>query len=142
MDYKEYQKAFFADPLPDPRFEFVVIRGISLYYKEFDAAVQYYSLVLGPPVYIEGEFTRGWRIGDSWLTVFQANDGNPQNAEATIVMNSPEEAERLQKAFIKAGGLGGDPSDELMYEPIRMCPVQDPFGTNFIIICPSGGCTR
>jgi len=56
--------------------------------------------------------------------------------ELNIVMQSPAEADRLQAAFIEAGGVGEAPSDELMYEPVRFCAVQDPFGTNILIICP------
>jgi hypothetical protein len=49
-------------------------------------------------------------------------------------MKTPAEAERLQAAFIKAGGSGEPPSDELMYEPIRFCAVQDPFGTSILVV--------
>ena len=54
--------------------------------------------------------------------------------EITLPVDTPEEAERLQKAFIDAGGTGPPPSDELMYEPVRFCPVCDPLGTNLLII--------
>ena len=56
--------------------------------------------------------------------------------EVTWRMGSPEEAERLQRAFLDAGGDGPAPSDELMYEPIRFCPVRDPLGTELLIIGP------
>lgn len=36
-----------------------------------------------------------------------------------------------------AGGNGCEPSDQLMYEPIRCCPVVDPFGTKIVVIGPS-----
>jgi hypothetical protein len=49
-------------------------------------------------------------------------------------MQTPAEAERLQAAFIKAGASGKAPSDQMMYEPIRFCPVQDPFGTSILIV--------
>ena len=49
-------------------------------------------------------------------------------------METPAEAERLQRAFIEAGGEGPAPTDQLMYEPIRSCPVRDPFGTELLII--------
>lgn len=54
-------------------------------------------------------------------------------------MSSVQEAERLQAAFIEAGGEGVVPSDQLMYEPVRYYPVRDPFGTNILIICPLAG---
>jgi hypothetical protein len=49
-------------------------------------------------------------------------------------MKTPQEAERLQSAFLEAGGNGASPSDQLMYDPVRYCPVQDPFGTAILII--------
>jgi hypothetical protein len=134
MDYEAYRKAFFTEPPPETRFDYEGLNGLALYFQEYESAIQYYENVLGPPGYVEGQGVRGWRIGNSWLTLFRSDRGNPQNIEATIVMKSPEEAERLQAEFIKAGGEGEEPSDELMYEPIRMCPVRDPFGTNILII--------
>jgi hypothetical protein len=38
--------------------------------------------------------------------------------------------------FIEAGGTGHAPSDQLMYEKIRSCPVMDPFGTMLMIFSP------
>ena len=93
---------------------------------------------MGPLYYIEGTGTRGWRIGAGWLTLFQGKSGAPQNIEVTFVMETPEQAEALQSAFIQAGGEGYPPSDELMYEPIRFCAVTDPFGTALLIISPLG----
>jgi hypothetical protein len=139
MDYEAYQKAYFVKPQPAPRYEYVGLNGISLYFNEYDAAVRYYERVLGPPVYVEGEGTRGWRIGDSWLTLFHSNEGDPHNVEVPFVMKTPAEADRLQRTIIEAGGMGDDPSDQLMCEPIRLCPVRDPFGTDILIICPLSG---
>ena len=85
---------------------------------------------------MEGTFTRGWRLGNIWLTIFPAKAGNPQNTEVIIQATTPKEAERLHAAFIEAGGQGTPPSDELMYDPIRFCYVEDPFGTRFIIVSP------
>jgi hypothetical protein len=99
-------------------------------------AVAYYQQVLGPPAYLEGEGTRGWKIGDTWLTLLQGKTGDPQNVEVLIVMQTPAEAERLHAAFVAAGGVGDAPTDQLMYEPVRFCPVRDPFGTHILIICP------
>jgi hypothetical protein len=48
-------------------------------------------------------------------------------------MDSPQEAERMQQAFITAGGEGPESQDALMYEPVRVCPVRDPFGTQIMI---------
>jgi len=134
MDYKTYKEKYFVKPQPKPRFDFVGLNGIALYFEDYEAALVYYTAVLGPPAYVEGKFTHGWRFGDSWLTLFPSKTGNPKNVELTINMPTSTEAERLQKAFITAGGTGDPPSDQLMYEPIRYCPITDPFGTEIIII--------
>jgi hypothetical protein len=136
MDYETYRQQFFANPLPLPRFAFVGLHGLTLYFAEYEAAVAYYQRVLGPPAYVEGQGTHGWQIGDTWLTLLKGNGGNPQNVEVMIVMKTPAEAERLQAALVEAGGAGDPPSDQLMYAPVRSCPVRDPFGTNILIICP------
>lgn len=136
MDYESYRDKFFTKPEPKPDFDFQGIYGTTLYFEDYEAAVEYYTRVFGKPAYIEGTGTRGWQLGNTWLTLLLGKDGNPQNMELNIVMRSPEEAERLQAAFIEAGGVGEAPSDELMYEPVRYCSVQDPFGTNILIICP------
>jgi hypothetical protein len=138
VDYGTYLRAYLTDPAPEPRFEFDSIRGVTLYYADFGAALTYYTSVLGESGYVEGSGTRGWRIGDSWMTLLEGGDGAPANVEVQIVMASPAEAERLQEAFIAAGGKGPSPTDELMYEPVRSCPVTDPFGTELLIYAPTG----
>lgn len=134
MDYETYKHSFFVEPGPQPQYEFVGLHGVALYFREYDSAVAYYARVLGPPAYVEGRSTRGWRIGDLWLTLFRSETGDPQNAEIHFLMKSPGEAERLQRAFIEAGGTGEDPSDQLMFEPLRYCPVRDPFGTSLLVV--------
>jgi hypothetical protein len=136
VDYDSYQKAHFADPPPEPRYRFRGSFGITLYCEDFDEAVSYYAKVLGPPNYVQGKGTRGWRIGDGWLTLLQGKTGNPRNVEITFQMETPEQAEMLQRAFIEAGGKGTAPSDQLMYVPVRSCPVVDPFGVEILIISP------
>jgi len=133
MDYEAYRKKYFSDPQPLQRYGFVGIHGLTLFFEEFDDAVDYYSQVLGSPAYSEGEFTRGWRLGDTWLTLLKGRGGSPGNVEVSILMESSAEAERLQFAFIEAGRIGPDPSDQLMYDPVRSCPVSDPFGTQIMI---------
>ena len=136
MDYKSYIAKSFINPAPEPRYNFSGVFGVSLYYENYDAVIKYYEQVLGPPAYIEGDGTRGWRIGAGWLTLFQSEEGNPSNVGVTFVVETPAEAEALQRAFIEAGGAGPDPSDELMYEPVRFCLVNDPFGTEILIVSP------
>lgn len=136
MDYQTYKNTYFPDPPPKQRYHFIGSFGVTLFYQDYPAAIAYYRQVLGPPAYIEGEGTRGWRIGQGWLTLLKGKSGNPQNIEVAFVVSSPREAEALQSAFVEAGGSGQAPSDELMYEPVRYCPVTDPFGTDLLIISP------
>ena len=136
MDYETYRKKYFVELTPEQRYTFTGIHGITLYYQDYEAAADYYQRVLGPPAYREGESTKGWQVGDTWLTLLRGADGNPVNVEFMIVMQNPAEADRLQRAFIEAGGSGPDPVDTLMYEPVHVCPVADPFGTDIMIYSP------
>ena len=134
MDYQEYHQAYFTEPTPQQRFQFIGSFGITLFFEAFTDAVAFYSKVLGPPAYVEGKWTRGWRIGSGWLTLLKGSNGNPTNVEITLEMTNVAQAEKLQQAFITSGGKGTPPSDQLMYTPIRSCPVTDPFGTEILII--------
>lgn len=139
MDYDTYRRRHFTDPPPEARFAFRSAGGHTLYYAEYERAVEYYTEVLGTPAYAEGSGTRSWRIGDGWLTLLEGGDGVPRNVEVGFLMETPEEAERLQRAMIQAGGSGSDPSDQLMHVPVRYCPVTDPFGTEILVFAPLGG---
>ncbi len=134
MDYAAYRKAYFTAPPPPPRFDFTGPFGITLYYADFAEAVNFYTQVLGPPAYIEGTGTRGWPLGTGWLTLLRGKSGNPTNMEVTVKMATPAEAERLHRAFITAGGTGEEPSDQLIYVPLRACTVRDPFGVEWFIV--------
>lgn len=133
LDFEAYRRAFYADPQPEPRFGYEGLGGVALYFDRYDEAVVFYTEVLGPPNYVEGEGTRGWLLGDGWLTLFAVKQGAPSNAETQIRMSSPAEADRLHAAFLAAGATGEAPTDELMYEPIRFCALTDPFGTEILI---------
>lgn len=133
LDFEAYREAFYADPQPESRFAFEGLRGVALYFDRYDEAVAFYTEVLGPPNYVEGSATRGWLLGDSWLTLFAAKVGVPANAETQIRMSSPAEADRLHAAFLAAGAAGEAPTDELMYEPIRFAALTDPFGTEILV---------
>jgi catechol 2,3-dioxygenase-like lactoylglutathione lyase family enzyme len=133
MDNESYRRNYFVDPQPEPRFEYLGLHGVTLFFSDFKAAVEYYTRVLGSPAYVEGEGTRGWQLGNTWLTLLEWEKGSPRNVEFNIVMKTSQDAERLQTTFIEAGGNGEPPSDQLMYEPVRFCPVVDPFGTNILI---------
>ena len=134
MDYESYRQSYFTTPPPSPRFPFRGVFGTTLFYEDFTAAVAFYTQVLGPPAYVEGAGTRGWPIGEGWLTLLQGEYGSPRNVEITLELETVTAVESLQGAFITAGGSGPAPSDELMYRPIRACPVVDPFGVAFMIV--------
>lgn len=134
MDYESYKNAYFVNPQPQSKFNILGLHGVALYFSDYEKAVKYYSQVLGEPAYVEGGHTRGWSLGNIWLTLFPSKSGDPQNAEIHFLMNTSEEAEQLQNAFITAGGSGEAPSDQLMFEPIRYCSVKDPFGTSILIV--------
>lgn len=133
MDQDEYRRTYVVDPPPPQRFKYIDIFGTVLYYQDFEAAVDFYQAVLGPPGYIEGDHTRGWQIGYGWLTLLRGKNGNPSNVEVQFKVDGPEEAERMQRAFIDAGGKGDDPSDQLMFESVKFCPVKDPFGVDILV---------
>jgi hypothetical protein len=139
MDDETYRRQYFVDPAPEPQYGFEGLHGTTLYFADYATAVDYYRRVLGPPAYVEGAGTHGWRLGNTWLTLLEGGSGHPRNVEITLVMTTAAEAERLQAAFIAAGGQGQAPSDQLMYAPIRYCPVSDPFGTNWLIVSPLAG---
>lgn len=139
MDFDGYRKAYFVEPAPEPRFCFRGSFGATLYFEDFAAAVEFYQQVLGPPAYVEGEGTRGWPIGTGWLTLLRGTQGNPRNVEITLELQTATEAEALQQAFLAAGGTGLAPSDQLMYRPVRACPVTDPFGLEIMIVGPLAG---
>lgn len=136
MDYETYRKKYVVDPPPEPRFLFSGVAGLALFYEDYRQAVDYYQQVLGPPVYVEGKGTKSWAVGDTWLTLLQGTNGNPTNVEVPFVTATPEEADRLQAAFIAAGGTGPDPFDTLMGVPVRYCPVRDPLGVELLVYCP------
>lgn len=133
MDFDTYQKAYFVDPSPLPRYRYKGTFGTTLFYEDFEAAVDFYEQVLGPPGYVEGVGTRGWPIGNGWFTLLQGKHGNPQNIEITFEFETVEDAKAFQSACIAAGASGSAPSDQLMYKPVRIYPVVDPFGVDIMI---------
>lgn len=136
MDYETYQKAFFVEPQPEPRFAYNGISGVTLYIEDYEQAVAFYTGVLGPPAYVEGPWTRGWRLGDTWLTLLKGAGGGPANVEIAITVATPAEADRLHATLLAAGAQGVAPSDEIMYEPLRYGMATDPFGATWLIVSP------
>lgn len=136
MDFDTYRNAFFVQPAPRQRFEFKSAFGATVYFESFEEAVAFYGSVLGPPAYVEGDGTRGWPIGNGWLTLLKGEQGNPKNVEITLELETSSQAEALQADFVASGATGQAPSDQLMYRPVRCCPVTDPFGLHLMIIAP------
>ncbi|MBT3240551.1 MAG: hypothetical protein HON98_08720 [Chloroflexi bacterium] len=138
MDYEEYRKKYFVDPQPKQRFNFVGIHGVALYYEDYAEALAFWEKVIGPPNYVEGEFTHGWTVGNTLFTLFPSKDGNPKNVEVPFVVENPEDVDKLYGAFVEAGAVGEAPIDTLMYEHVRMAVLKDPFGVELSIICFMG----
>lgn len=134
MDFEEYRKKYFVDPQPAPRFKFSGILGTALYYQDYQAALDFYSTVLGPPAYIEGDNTHSWILGGTWLTLFPSKAGNPTNIEVPFHVETSNEVDRLYQAFIDAGAKGEEPINTLMGEPVRMCVLTDPFGVSISVV--------
>lgn len=134
MDYDAYRRAYFTQPQPEPRFSFVGFNGVTLYIEAYEAGVDFYTHVLGPPAYAEGQWTRGWPLGKDWLTLLKGQQGGPANMEMSILLESAAAVETLYTAFVQAGATGVPPSDQLMYEPIYSAMVIDPFGTTILLI--------
>lgn len=139
MTDSEQHSQNYIEPPPAPRFDFGGLYGFTLYFQDYEPAVAYYRQVLGPPAYVEGDSTKGWRLGETWLTLLRGQQQNPRNVEVMLVMDTPAEAERLQQAFIAAGGQGPEPLDVVMGEPVRACYLVDPWGTNLMIYSPLAG---
>ncbi len=135
MDFEEYRRKYYVDPAPEQKYQFQGIHGATLFYQDYSQALDFFRQVFGLPAYVEGEFTHGWRVGNSWLTVFPAKEGSPSNIEVPIYLQTPEEVDRIYRSFIAAGAQGDPPEDNLMYRPVRMTVVTDPFGVMFSLVC-------
>jgi len=133
MDFEEYRKRYYTDPTPPQRYKFSGIQGATLFYQQYAQALAFFRQVFGEPAYVEGEFTHGWKIGHSWLTVFPAGAGSPANLEIPIYLQAPEEVDKLYAAFIAAGAQGELPIETLMYTPVYMTVVTDPFGVQYTL---------
>jgi hypothetical protein len=133
MDYETYRRRNFVDPPPTARFRVDGLAGVALYLPHYEDAVRFYAAVLGPPAYVEGESTHGWRLGDAWLTLFPG-DREPAATEIHLRLADSVEVDRLHAAFLAAGATGPPPSNEYMFDPIRFGQVTDPFGTVIVLV--------
>jgi catechol 2,3-dioxygenase-like lactoylglutathione lyase family enzyme len=126
-----------------PSFTVVGLGYISLYYRDFDEAVSFYTRVFGAPLDVDGSGkTLGWRLSATWLTLFPSSAGtcpgaNPCNSEFAVQVSAPEEVDALAQNLVDAGArLGKAPEDTWMYERMRFAYVDDPFGVRIDIFCP------
>ena len=121
--------------------EIVGLNYVSLYIKDFEKAIEYYSQIFGPPTYVEGK-TYGWPMGSTWLTLFPSKfssnkNTNPCNPEFAIQVNTPKAVDKLYKKFLAAGAQSYSSSDDNeMYEPMKYVCIDDPFGVRVDIYCP------
>ena len=115
MDYQSYRNAYFPHPAPRARFRFKSEFATTLYFEDFEVAAAFYEEVFSPPSYVEGNNTKGWAIASGWLTLLRGEQGNSQNSEITFELETVQDAEALQSAFIDAGARGPEPTDQLMY---------------------------
>jgi hypothetical protein len=135
MNFDEYKRAFYADPQPKSRYSFRGIHGASVHYQDYAAALLFLENIFGPPAYKEGEFTHGWKMGDTWLTAFPSKKGSAANMEIPIYLNNAADVDKLYQAFIESGSNGEAPADTLMYVPVRIAFVTDPFGVAWMLVC-------
>jgi uncharacterized glyoxalase superfamily protein PhnB len=123
-------------------YHIVDLNYISLYFKEFAAAVAFYSRVFGAPDSTdEQRAIYSWRMGATWLTLFPSKIGtepaqNPHNTEFAIQVASVEEVDLLYQALLASGATDCmAPEDTTMYDPMRFACVDDPFGVRIDIYC-------
>jgi uncharacterized glyoxalase superfamily protein PhnB len=123
-------------------FTIVSLKFPSFYIKDFEQAVAFYTTVFGPPETVEPRI-KGWKMGDTWLTLFPAEDmghdpnANPRNAEFAIQVAEPEQVDVVYNALLEAGAKKCmEPKDTWMYDEMRYCCVDDPFGIRIDVYCP------
>lgn len=126
-------------------YHIVDLNYISLYIKDFQQAIAFYTQVFGEPESVdERKTTYGWKLGATWLTIFDASkaglqDGNPSNTEFAVQVAASVEVDQLYQALIAAGAKPCmSPKDTAMYQPMRFCCVDDTFGVRIDVYYPLG----
>ena len=116
---------------------------MSIYVFEYEQAVGFYTRVFGPAHEVNNNGSHhGWRMGQTWLTVFPARGGlkkdrNPCNTEFAIQVSAPSEVDALHDLLIREGAINCmAPEDTEMYDKMRFCCVDDPFGVRIDVYCP------
>ncbi len=125
------------------RSSIVGLQYVSLYFQDLRKAIEFYSAVLGPPDEVMEEKTIwGWRMGSTWLTLFDAKIGttpgrNPGNTEFAIQVASQEQVDEWVARFVQHGAqVCMAPEDTWMYETMRFAAIDDPFGVRIDVFCP------
>jgi len=132
-----------SSEMPTPKFTVVGLNFVSLYFNDYDKAVEFYTGIFGKFDFYkeEGEKLYGIRMGSTWLTIFPSEigtqkDSNPHNTEFAIQVTTPEEVDVLYQLFLDAGAKDCMvPQDTVMYDKMRFCCVDDPFGVRIDVYC-------
>lgn len=127
-------------------FTVVGLAYVSLYYRDFEEAVAFYTRVFGEPLNVNASGKiYGWQLGATWLTLFPSSEGtrpdtNPCNTEFAVQVAAPEQVDVLTQVLIDAGATPGWAAEDTeMYDPMRFAYVEDPFGVRIDIYCPLAG---
>ena len=114
----------------------------SLYVRDLEAATAFYEPLLGPVEYREKGLA-GIKLGDTWLTLFDAKlmglaAENPRNAEFALRLGSPEDVDEMFRRFVAAGAKAVmAPQDTRMYVAMRYACVDDPHGLRLSLYHPT-----
>ena len=133
-----------SNEIPAQKFNIVGLNFVSLYFKEYDKAVEFYTGIFGKSEFYkeEGEKLYGIKMGSTWLTIFPSEIGteknnNPCNTEFAVQVSTPEEVDVLYQTLLEAGCKNCMiPQDTVMYDKMRFCCVDDPFGVRIDVYCP------
>lgn len=133
MDFKEYREKFYQREPGEQDWNLVGASGVSIYVSDYAPALAFYDKVFGQPHYKEGADTHGWRLGRTWLTLFQSREGSPRNTEISLELGSKAEVDRLYQSFLSAGAQGDPAQETLMYVPVYAAFLSDPFGLSWTL---------
>jgi catechol 2,3-dioxygenase-like lactoylglutathione lyase family enzyme len=124
----------------------VAVAYPSLYVDDFDAAVAFWTGLLGPPAYSEPEGAGrlvGFRLGDTWLTLFPRAggphpDSGPRGCEFALKVGAPGDVDGLFARMLALGATAVmAPRDTRMYEAMRFACVDTPHGVRIDVVCPA-----
>jgi uncharacterized glyoxalase superfamily protein PhnB len=126
----------------DRGFTVVDLNYFTIYVEPLADAVAFYTRVFGAPACVDAKMRiHGWKLGSTCLTLLESRIGpTPEStvrgAEFAVQVSAPEEVDTLYALLLEAGARSAmAPSDTEMYEPMRFCCVDDPFGTRVDVYC-------